>query len=80
MGQGVDPITDRTLSWYGIVYIVFLTGICPAVVFPRNLAAHRRGEPARFSRFTCWLGLFTASLMWIGMPGVLVLMGLWPPV
>ena len=79
---GVDrrlaPEHDRMLTWYAAVYLVFLTGVLPAFLFIRALRKHRVGEPAGFSRFTCYLGLFTVGLMWLGMPGVLALLGFWP--
>lgn len=74
----LDPENDRMLTWYAAVYLVFFTGVLPTFLFIRALRKHRAGEPAPFSRFTCYLGLFTAGLLWLGMPGVLALLGFWP--
>ena len=75
---GLAQAQDRLLSWYTAIYCLFFTTVCPLVLFTRDLRAHRRGEKATFSRFTCILGLFAASLMLIGWPGVLGILGFWP--
>jgi hypothetical protein len=74
----LSPFHDRLLTWYAGVYLVSLLGVLPFWVFIRNLLMHARGEPAFFSRFTCYLGLITSALCWFGLPQVLWLLGFWP--
>jgi hypothetical protein len=69
---------DRLLMWYAGVYLVWVIGVLPAHLFLGNLRVHRRGEPAQFSKFTCYLGLLAASLMCLGMPGLFAFLGFWP--
>lgn len=69
---------DRMLSWYAGVYVVWLAGILPIGVFRQCLRDHRDGRPTQFSRPTCYLGLMTTALMWIGLPHCLAVMGFWP--
>jgi hypothetical protein len=66
------------LTWYSAVYIVWLVAVLPFNSFCGSLRAHWRGQPARFSRPTCYLGLFTASLLCIVLPRIFVGLGLWP--
>ena len=67
---GVDPNLpqpiDRALTWYAAVYLIFFFCVCPIHLFTESLACHARGQFAEISVFTCWLGLFTASIMGIG--------------
>jgi hypothetical protein len=72
------PWQDRMLTWYSGVYFVWLCLILPIHLFLGSLKAHRRGETAPFSRLTCYLGLIAAGLLWVGLPGVLALLGFWP--
>ncbi len=74
----LDPEHDRMLTWYTAVYLVFALGVLPAFLFLRALRKHRAGEPAEFSRFTCYMGLFTAGLLCLGFPGLLMFFGFWP--
>ncbi len=73
----LDPEHDRMLTWYTAVYLVFAFGVLPAFLFLRALRKHRAGEPAEFSRFTCYMGLFTAGLLCLGIPGLLMFFGFW---
>ena len=75
---GLSPAQDRLLAWYTVTYCLFPSTILPVAVFIRELRAHCRREPARISRFTCVLGLFTASLMLVCWPPLLGLFGFWP--
>ena len=71
--------SDRLLTWYLVVYLLFFVGIMPARFLAANLRRHRRGEPAEISRFTCYLGVLTLALMWPVLPVLLgALLGLWP--
>ena len=69
---------DRMLTWYVGMYIVWLFGVLPIHLFCGSLRAHRKGRLAPFSRPTCYLGLATTALLWIGFPGVFGLLGFWP--
>jgi hypothetical protein len=74
----LPPWQDRVLMWYAGVYIIWLSCVLPVHIFLGSLRASGRGEPAPFSRFTCYLGLMTSGLFWVGMPGLLALLGFWP--
>ena len=77
--RGLPRVQDRLLTWYSVVYIVFLIGVVPAVLFTRSLAARRRGEAAPFSRPTCYLGIAAMCILWPAVVPVLGgLLGLWP--
>jgi hypothetical protein len=80
---GVDqrlPVeSDRLLTWYVAVYLLFFMGILPTCFFVTNLRRHWRGEPATVSRFTCYLGLLPLAMLWPMLPVLLgALLGLWP--
>ncbi|MEP3479621.1 MAG: hypothetical protein ABJZ55_10270 [Fuerstiella sp.] len=80
---GVDPNlpreTDRALTWYVAVYLLFFMTVCPFHLFTDSLSRQHQGRPAQFSKFTCWLGLFTASIMCVGMfAGAFRFFGIWP--
>jgi hypothetical protein len=80
---GFDPRlpieANRLLAWYAAVYLLFIFGVVPTWLFVSSLYNHRTGRPAQFSRFTCYIGLFTVALM---LPGIVVVlnkhMGFWP--
>ncbi len=80
---GLDPRlpaeSNRLLTWYCVVYVLFFVGICPTWFLVGNLRRHRRGEPAAVSRLTCYLGLLPLVLVWSVLPVFLgALLGLWP--
>jgi hypothetical protein len=72
------PWQERTLVWYIGVYFVWVFDVLPIYVFCSSLRAHRAGRHAHFSRPTCYLGLATSALTWIGMPSLLLGLGFWP--
>jgi hypothetical protein len=75
----LEPWQDRMLTWYVAVYLTWIFGVLPAHLFLGSLRAHRQGERAPFSRFTCRLGLFAAALCCLSLPGFLAsLLGFWP--
>jgi hypothetical protein len=74
----LGPWQDRMLTWYVAVYLIWLAGVLPVYAFVGNLRAHWKGQPARLSRPTCYLGLLAAALLWVGMTRVLVGLGFWP--
>ena len=76
--HGLPQEYDRLLAWYAAVYVAFVMGVLPVFVFARALCKRRKGEPADLSPFTCYLGLFTMTLVWVAFPGVLALLGFWP--
>jgi hypothetical protein len=55
---GLSPAESRMLEWYLIAYLLFIFVVFPPVLFIRPLLDRRRGRPAFFSAFTCYLGLF----------------------
>jgi len=62
--KGQLPITQsRILTWYSGVYLLYLGGILPPFAFLTSLWRHRHGVKAQLSPPTCYLGLFTWSLM-----------------
>jgi hypothetical protein len=73
---------NRLVNLYVCIYLVWLLGVLPVHLFGGSLRAKRRGEVPRFSSFTSYLGLFTASLFWIAFLAspmrTLELVGLWP--
>ncbi len=80
---GMDPRlpaeSNRLLTWYAVVYLLFFLGIGPTWFLVGNLRRHRRGEPVAISRLTCYLGLLTLVLVWSVLPVFLgALLGLWP--
>jgi hypothetical protein len=64
--SGVDPElptkTNRILTWYAIVYILYVCSVLPLVLFIRALIDHRRKLKAEFSKFTCILGLIATVI------------------
>lgn len=75
----LPPAQSRILSWYIVVYLVYITGVLPFHVFTKALAEHKAGKPAQFSRPTCYLGLLTALLVFPGMIGIMVaFIHVWP--
>ena len=68
----------RMLSWYGGVYLIFMTSVAPMHAFIVNLRAHRRREPTQLSPVTCYLGLVACALLTMGLPQGLGLIGFWP--
>ena len=68
---GVDPelsATDnRILTWYAIVYVLYLFSVVPLVLFIRGLIDHRRKRKAEFTKFTCILGLIAELIVGPGM-------------
>ncbi len=71
--------TDRALTWYCTVYLLFFFTIVPFHLFTTSLSGHKRNQPVMFSKFTCWLGIFTASILGFGMFGVAFrFFGVWP--
>jgi len=77
--QRLPPESDRLLTWYAVVYLLFFVGILPTYFLMANLRRHWRGEPAAVSRFTCYLGLLPLALLWPVLPVLLgALLGLWP--
>ncbi len=77
--QGLPRGSDRLLTWYAVVYCLFIMGIVPTYFVVANLRCHWRGEPADVSRLTCYLGLLPLVLIWPVLPVMLgALLGLWP--
>ncbi len=79
MNANLPLAQRRILMWYLGVYLIYALGVVPFHVFTKALAQHKAGEPAAFSRFTCYLGLFTALLLLPGMIGITVrFLHIWP--
>jgi hypothetical protein len=77
--NGLAPRHDRMLAWYTGVYLIFLFTVVPWFVFGRALRQQSRGESARFSRATCYLGVGTSFLMALSLPQILgTFLGFWP--
>ena len=57
---------NRLFTLYVGIYLVWLLVVLPIHLFIGSLQAKGRGKVPQFSPFTCYLGLFTASLFWIG--------------
>jgi hypothetical protein len=74
----LPPWQDRMLTWYACVYIIWGVIVLPLYGFCGSLRAHRLGQPARLSRPTCYLGIFTVTLFCLALPGLFVLVGFWP--
>lgn len=64
--KGVDPRLsrehDRILSWYGVIYLLYMI-VLPSMLFLRNWLDYYRDMNPQFSRFTCILGLLTILLL-----------------
>ncbi|MDB6140230.1 MAG: hypothetical protein JWO94_3302 [Verrucomicrobiaceae bacterium] len=77
-----DAYNNRLMTLYLCIYLLWLFVVLPLHLFGGSLRARRRGEPARFSWVTCWLGLFAANLFWLiglaSLPSILASIGLWP--
>ena len=67
MDPRLPPDSDRALTWYCTVYLLYFFFVLPAHVFTAALHQHRQGKPAQLSRVTCYLGLSTAMLVAPGM-------------
>lgn len=61
--RALSPTHDRILTWYVLVYLLFLTLALPLVLFARGLLDHHSGRPAQFSKPTCVLGLFACLVV-----------------
>jgi hypothetical protein len=58
------PLTqNRILSFYLDIYLLFLFAIIPPCMFVGSLLRHKQGQPAKFSKFTCYFGLFAWILL-----------------
>lgn len=80
---GVDPKlpreSDRVLTWYCAIYLLFCTFLMPLHVFTQALHQERLGMHSQFSRPTCYLGLFTALILTPGTIWILIrFLHLWP--
>jgi len=74
----LPPHADRMLSWYCIVYFMFILCVVPLYIFTTCLLKHQRGEPAKLSAPTCALGLAAVGLMGSSMPFLLgAMLGFW---
>lgn len=78
--ENIPREDNRILAWYLCVYSITLFLLLPVFLFVRAIIDRRRGRPAEFSRFTCYLGLFAVL---IAGPVTLVvlccrILGLWP--
>ncbi len=62
----LSPAQNRALTWYCVIYLSYLACVLPLHLFCGSLRQHKAGRPARFSRPTCYLGLFTALLFFPG--------------
>lgn len=64
---GVDrrlpPSQDRLLTWYVVVYLLYLFLVVPLFLFVRALVDRARQQPAEFTRFTCVLGLIACAVV-----------------
>ncbi len=69
--SGVDPelppTSNRILTWYAIVYMLYVCPVLPLVLFIRALIDHRRKLKAEFSKFTCILGLIATLIVGPGL-------------
>jgi hypothetical protein len=79
MDAGLPRESDRALTWYCTVYLLFFSAVLPAHAFTDALHHHRLGRPAKFSELTCYLGLMTAILMAPGMLWIAIkFFHIWP--
>ncbi len=77
--QRLPAESNRLLTWYSVIYLLFFLGVCPTCCLVGNLRRHRREEPAAVSRLTCYLGLMPLVLLWSVLPVFLgALLGFWP--
>ena len=68
----LQPTEGRLLTWYMASYCFFGLVILPPYLFSRPLYLARRGMPMYFSRFTCYLGLFTWTLLAVPMSALIL--------
>jgi hypothetical protein len=58
MFKELSPHEAGVLGWYALVYLGFVFGVFPPVMFIRPLMDRHYHRKTYFSPFTCWLGLF----------------------
>ncbi|WP_206678777.1 hypothetical protein [Alienimonas chondri] len=80
---GVDkrlpPRSDRILTWYCGVYLIFVCSVVPIHFFVSCLQKRAAGEPAQLHPVICIAGSMTAAVLGLGMVPVLVeVLGFWP--
>jgi hypothetical protein len=72
MDQNLPPESDRALTWYCAVYLLYFSFVLPIHLFSASLRQLKQGKPAQFSAFTCYLGLFASAVVGPGMVCVAV--------
>ena len=72
MDQNLPRESDRALTWYCTVYLLYFTFVLPVHLFTATLQQLKQGKPAQFSAFTCYLGLFTSAVLGPGMVWVAI--------
>jgi hypothetical protein len=84
MDTKIEPNShnNRLANLYLCIYLAWLFVVMPIYLFVGSLLAKARGGVPRLSSFTCYLGLFAVSFLWIGFLSspirALYLLGLWP--
>ena len=72
MDRNLPPDSDRALTWYCAVYLLYFAFVLPIHLFTASLQQLKQGKPAQFSAFTCYLGLFTSAVAGPGMVWLVV--------
>ena len=75
LGHNSNNVTpkshDRLVLLYLLIYFIWIVAVLPIHLFGGSLKALRERRSARFSKFTCYLGLATAGLLWcIALPSL----------
>jgi hypothetical protein len=65
----IPPESDRVLTWYSAVYLVYFTGVMPVYALTAELANHKQGKMVQISRPTCYLGLVAVAVI---CPGIVL--------